>query len=197
MVKNLPANVGDEGLIPGSGRTPGGGNGNFQARYSCLENLMDRGTWWATVHEVAKSNGTQLSTHAHRWAAVYLERKKQTQVNSGPALFNMTVMGWIVTPQNSYIEAQTLSSSECICIWRWRNEQVKMTLLGESWSNLTGVLLRRGHGDTQVTPGMCAHSGKAVWGHGKETAIYKQESPREKPSLATPDLGSPASRTVR
>ena len=66
MVKNLPANVGDEGSIPGSGRTPGGGNGNFQARYSCLENLMDRGTWWATVREVAKSNGTQLSTHAHR-----------------------------------------------------------------------------------------------------------------------------------
>ena len=45
---------GDAGLIPGLGRSPGGGNGNpFQ--YSCLENSMDRGTWWATVHGVAQS----------------------------------------------------------------------------------------------------------------------------------------------
>ena len=57
MVKNLPANAGDVrdvGLIPESGRYPGGGHGNpFQ--YSCLKKLMDRGTWWATVHGVAKS----------------------------------------------------------------------------------------------------------------------------------------------
>ena len=44
----------DSGLIPGSGRSPGEGNGNpFQ--YSCLENPMDRETWWPTVHGVAKS----------------------------------------------------------------------------------------------------------------------------------------------
>ena len=54
MVKNLPANAGDEGSIPGSGRSPGGGNGN-PLQYSCLENPMDRGAWWATVHGVAKS----------------------------------------------------------------------------------------------------------------------------------------------
>ena len=57
VVKNPPANAGDArnvGLIPGLGRFPGGGNGNsFQ--YSCLENSMDRGAWWATVHGVAKS----------------------------------------------------------------------------------------------------------------------------------------------
>ena len=48
----------DMGSIPGSGRSPGGGHGNpFQ--YSCLENAMDRGTWWATVHRIAKSQ-TQL-----------------------------------------------------------------------------------------------------------------------------------------
>ena len=53
MVKNLPANAGDAGLIPGSGRSPGEGNGNpFQ--YSCLGNHMDRGTWKATVHEVIR-----------------------------------------------------------------------------------------------------------------------------------------------
>ena len=49
-----PANAGDAGLIPGSGRSPGGGNGSpFQ--YSYLGNLMDRGAWPATVHGVTKS----------------------------------------------------------------------------------------------------------------------------------------------
>ena len=56
MVKNLPANAGDAqdgGLIPGSGRSPGIGNGN-PLQYSCLENSMNRGAWWATVHRVAE-----------------------------------------------------------------------------------------------------------------------------------------------
>ena len=52
--KELPANAGIEGLISGSGRYPGGGNGN-SLQYSCLENWIDRGAWWATVHGVAKS----------------------------------------------------------------------------------------------------------------------------------------------
>ena len=47
-------NVGDLGLIPGLGRSPGEGNGN-PLQYSCLENSMDGGAWWATVHRVAKS----------------------------------------------------------------------------------------------------------------------------------------------
>ena len=63
VVKNLPANTGDKGLIPESGRSPGEGNGR-QLQYSCPENPMDRGAWWATVHRVTKSQ-TQLSTHAH------------------------------------------------------------------------------------------------------------------------------------
>ena len=53
-VKNLPANAGDvkdTGPIPGLGRSPGGGRGN-PLQYSCLENPMDRGPWWATVHRV-------------------------------------------------------------------------------------------------------------------------------------------------
>ena len=57
VVKNLPANAGDvreAGSIPGLGRSPGGGNGN-PLQYSCLENPMDRGALWATVHRVAKS----------------------------------------------------------------------------------------------------------------------------------------------
>ena len=51
--------MGDLGSIPGSGRSPGEGNGN-PVQYSCLENPMDRGAWWATVHGVAKSQ-TRLS----------------------------------------------------------------------------------------------------------------------------------------
>ena len=56
MVKNLPANAGDirnAGLIPGLGRSPGGGHGNI-LQYSCLENPMDREAWRATVHGAAK-----------------------------------------------------------------------------------------------------------------------------------------------
>ena len=67
MVKNLPANardISDIDSIHGTERSPGEGNGN-PLQCSCLENPMDRGTWWATVHGVTKS-GTrlkQLSTH--------------------------------------------------------------------------------------------------------------------------------------
>ena len=53
-VKNPLANAGDSGLIPGSGRAPGEGNGN-PLQCSCWENSMNRGAWWAIVHRVAKS----------------------------------------------------------------------------------------------------------------------------------------------
>ena len=61
MVKNLPANARDVGSIPGSGRSAGGGN-SYPLMYSCLENPMDRGAWWATIHGVKKSR-MQLSVH--------------------------------------------------------------------------------------------------------------------------------------
>ena len=58
MVENLPAmktDAGDAvGSVPGSGRSPGEGNGN-PLHYFCLENPMDRGDWWATVHRVTQS----------------------------------------------------------------------------------------------------------------------------------------------
>ena len=54
LLKNLPAKAEDLGLILGLGRSPGEGNGN-PLQYSCLENPVDRGAWWATVHGVAKS----------------------------------------------------------------------------------------------------------------------------------------------
>ena len=54
LVKNLSANAGDAGSIPGSGRFPRQGHGD-PLQYSCLENRMDRGAWRATVHGVAES----------------------------------------------------------------------------------------------------------------------------------------------
>jgi len=65
VVKNPPASAGDTGdvgLTPGSGRSPGGGNGNT-LQYFCLENFMNRGAWWATVHGVEKR---------HSGAVVYM-----------------------------------------------------------------------------------------------------------------------------
>ena len=59
MLKDSPANAGDEGSIPGLGGSPGEGNSN-PLQYSCLENPMDGGAWWAAVHGVSKS-WTRLS----------------------------------------------------------------------------------------------------------------------------------------
>ena len=58
-VKASACNAGDLGSIPGSGRSPGEGNGN-PLQYCCLENPMDGGAWWATVHGIPKSR-TRLS----------------------------------------------------------------------------------------------------------------------------------------
>ena len=66
VVKNLPANAEDAknaALIPGWERSPDTGNGNL-LQYSCLENSLDRGAWWATAHGVTKS-WTQLSTYMY------------------------------------------------------------------------------------------------------------------------------------
>ena len=57
VVKNPSANTGDVSLIPGLGRSPGEENGN-PLQYSCLENPMDRGAWWAIVHGVTKESNT-------------------------------------------------------------------------------------------------------------------------------------------
>ena len=65
--KESACNAGDAGgmgWIPGLGRSPGGGNGN-PLQYSCWENLMDRGAWWATIHRIAE-NCTRLSTELLR-----------------------------------------------------------------------------------------------------------------------------------
>ena len=78
-VKNLPANVGDTGnlsWIPGSGRSPGEGNGN-PLQYSCLENSVDRRAWQATVHRVTKS-WIQLSTRTCVHARTHIHTRTHT-----------------------------------------------------------------------------------------------------------------------
>ena len=77
--KESACSVGDPGSIPGSGGSPGEENGNpFQ--YSCLENSMERGAWWAIVHGVTESDMTkQLNTHTHTHK---LTSKSWVRINS-------------------------------------------------------------------------------------------------------------------
>ena len=90
VVKNPPMNVEDTGLIPKSGRFPGGGDGNL-LQYSCLENPMDRGAWRATVPGVAKSQ-TWLSDEAAAAAIIpylldiVLKRKSSKLADREPKL---------------------------------------------------------------------------------------------------------------
>ena len=69
-VKASACKAGDMGSVPGSGRSPGEGNGN-PLQYSCLENPIDRGPWWATVHGVAKSQ-TRLSDFTFTFIPTHL-----------------------------------------------------------------------------------------------------------------------------
>ena len=69
-VKHHARHAGDPGSIPGWGRSPGEGNGN-PLQYSCLENSMDGGAWWATVHGIAKSQ-TQLNDFTFPFIYIYI-----------------------------------------------------------------------------------------------------------------------------
>ena len=93
VVKNPPANAGDtrdSDLIAGWGRSPGGGNGN-PLQYSCLENPMDRGAWWAKVHGITKS-WTRL-----KWLSIH--------------------MGWLWKFQNVFIGYATPKENRCMWVW--------------------------------------------------------------------------------
>ena len=70
VVKNLPANAGDVGSSPGSGRSPEEGNSN-PLQYSCLGNPMDRGDWWATVHEMQRvGHDLMIKQKQHKLKAI-------------------------------------------------------------------------------------------------------------------------------
>ena len=81
MVKNLPANAGDLGSIPGLGRSPGQGNDN-PLQYSCLENPMNRGAWWAAVRGVAKSWTGLKDFHSRN-----ISRKKKKKITKNKMNF--------------------------------------------------------------------------------------------------------------
>ena len=80
LVKNLPANAGDTGLIPELGRSPGVGNGN-PLQYSYLKNPVDREAWWAIDHVVAKSQTQTEHTQIHTqlWHRVDKRQKEKSQ----------------------------------------------------------------------------------------------------------------------
>ena len=84
--KESACNAGDLGLIPRSGKSPGEGNG-YPLQYSCLENHMDRGSWWATVHGIIKSQTWQrwLSMHACAWGLCreWLRYTQQAMLQTG------------------------------------------------------------------------------------------------------------------
>ena len=83
VVKNLPANTGDTGSIPGWGRSPGGGRGNPLQCY-CLENPVNRGAWRATVHGVAKSQTRlkRLSKHSTAKTATQKQHNKNYTIQA-------------------------------------------------------------------------------------------------------------------
>ena len=97
--KNLPANAGDTRSIPGSGRSPGEGNG-YPLQYSCLGNPMDRGAWWATVHKVAESDTPE---HLSEHTAHALKREIPPAFSSVSKLFwlfwDLRIFVWIFWDQ--------------------------------------------------------------------------------------------------
>ena len=96
MVKNPPANAGDAtdaDLIPGSGRSPGVGDGN-PLQYSCLENSTDRGAWQATVYWVAESDMTEHAcvrarAHTHTHTHTHSEFEKCRHLRPQPRLLHV------------------------------------------------------------------------------------------------------------
>ena len=86
MVKDPPANAGDTDSNPRSGRSPGGGNGNW-LQYSCLENAMDRGVYGAAKSRIPL--GTQACTSGCNKLAIWLEISRITSLNLKPLICKM------------------------------------------------------------------------------------------------------------
>ena len=111
VVKSTPANAGDArdpGLIPGSGRSPGKGNGN-PLQYSCLENPMDRGAWWVTIQEVSKI-WTPHSDWAHINISIYLDIYTNFTGRQDGAIHCLGILVYIVMVQSNAREGSTWNS---------------------------------------------------------------------------------------
>ena len=99
LVKNLPA-CRRPGLDPWLGRSPGGGQGN-PLQYSCLENPMDRGAWWAAVHRVSQS-WTRLKRlsrsgsrgHAQKRVSPLIKKRKEESCTRRSSLFRSSLLLW-------------------------------------------------------------------------------------------------------
>ena len=107
LVKNLPANAGEAGSIPGLGRSPAGGDGN-PLEYSCLENPMDRGAWWATVHGV-----TQSRTRLRDWAPIHAHETFKSKFFALLCLF-IFAYGSSVAPA-SFVQKTIFPPLNCFC----------------------------------------------------------------------------------
>ena len=102
--KDSACNAGDPGLIPGSERSPGEGN-DCPLQYSCLENPVDRGAWWATVHGVTKSR-TWLShfTSLHKLQEILKDREAWCAVVHEVVKHQTRLSDWTTT---KWVECQT------------------------------------------------------------------------------------------
>ena len=119
--KENACNAGEVSSIPGSGRSPEEGHGN-PLQYSCLENPMDRGAWWATVQGAAKSR-TQLSMHA---AAVPSPRALMDENAEGSSLLGCSRSRWPGT-QKSWSGVSDLA-----CLWQSPHPTVLSPLVKEA-----------------------------------------------------------------
>ena len=115
---------GDLGSIPGLGRSPGKGNGNA-LQYSCLENAMDRGAWWATVHGTAKHMTEQLSTHPFTLYHLFSIKKKKCP-------FNFSIWEVLIDissfPLDSSLDNLLMSPSNTFFISIFFNYSISMSL---------------------------------------------------------------------
>ena len=100
--KESACNAGDLGSIPGSGRFPGEGNGN-PLQYSCLENPRDRGTWWVTVHGVAKS-----------------------QTRPSDFTFTFTLVAMLSSQLCLTLKPQGLQPARLLCPWSFPGKNTKV-----------------------------------------------------------------------
>ena len=92
------------GSIPGSGRSPGGGNGN-SLQYSCLENLMDRRAWQATIHRAANSQTRLKQLNTHRYDSLSVKWKEvceKYEITSVKYLSNHAANTWELGAINHY-----------------------------------------------------------------------------------------------